>query len=278
MGGEYNPIKSFIREITWPLLTLAALGGVFLMHGAGIETPDFACIYLAVLVFAAYKGGRTSALISSALVAAYHTAFYFYLPPSAPYQDWMGWILFGLGSPGLAAFVGLTFRYKYQQTIRQLEESRVDYQLLMENHTDLVVKTDAEGHLLFVSPSYCRTFGRKEKDLIGKHFMPLVHEEDREKTAKAMEDLYRPPYRCYMEQRALTVEGWRWLAWSDQAVLDSHHQVVAIVAVGRDITERKEMEEELTRSRDYYHTILDQISAMIWKTSPDGLTNYYNKG
>ena len=74
--------------------------------------------------------------------------------------------------------------------------------------------------------------------------MPLVHEEDREITAKAMENLYQPPFTTYVEQRALTGKGWRWLGWMDQAILDDDNNVVAITGVGRDITELKQIEDD----------------------------------
>ena len=71
---------------------------------------------------------------------------------------------------------------------------------------------------------------------MGNTFLPLVHEDDREATTRAMQDLYRPPYTCYIEQRALTEKGWRLLAWADKSILDEAGNVIAIVGVGRDIT------------------------------------------
>ncbi|MEZ5198815.1 MAG: hypothetical protein R2764_21290 [Bacteroidales bacterium] len=38
-------------------------------------------------------------------------------------------------------------------------------------------------------------------------------------------------------------KGWRWLAWVDTAILDKNNNVIEIVSVGRDITERKAVEE-----------------------------------
>ncbi len=129
-----------------------------------------------------------------------------------------------------------------------VRESERKYRLLVENQTDMIVKVDVEGRFLFVSPSYCRTFGKSESELLGRQFMPLVHEDDREATARAMEALHRPPHAAYVEQRALTVRGWRWLAWSDAAVLDRDGRIVEIVGVGRDVTDRREVEERLRQS------------------------------
>ena len=129
-----------------------------------------------------------------------------------------------------------------------LRHSEEKYRVLVENQTDLVVKVDPDGRFLFVSPSYCRIFGKSEAELLGNTFMPLVHEDDREPTARAMEALYRPPHAAYMEQRALTAQGWRWFAWADTAVLDRSGRVVAVVGVGRDITDRRAVEERLRQA------------------------------
>jgi diguanylate cyclase (GGDEF)-like protein/PAS domain S-box-containing protein len=137
-------------------------------------------------------------------------------------------------------FVDITERVKIRQ---ELQKSKENYQLLLENQTDLVVKIDTdEGRFLFVSPSYCETFGKTEEELLGNKFMPLVHKDDQKKTAEAMKNLYTPPYTCYIEQRAKTKDGWKWLAWADKSVLDKDGKVVAIVGVGRDITKHKQSE------------------------------------
>lgn len=130
-----------------------------------------------------------------------------------------------------------------------LRQSEARYRLLVENQTDLIVKVDLDGRFLFVSPSYCRTFGKTDEELIGSTFMPLVHEDDRERTARAMIELLSPPHSVYIEQRALTKDGWRWLGWADTAVLDDAGKVVEIIGVGRDVTALKKLEERLLQSQ-----------------------------
>jgi PAS domain S-box-containing protein len=131
----------------------------------------------------------------------------------------------------------------------RLAESQQRYRLLVENASDLIVKIDSRGRFLYVSPSYCSLFGRSEQDLLNSDFMPLVHEDDRPTTVAAMEELARPPHTCYVEQRALTREGWRWLSWSDTAVFDAEGRIEAVIGVGRDITARKELEDQLRQAQ-----------------------------
>jgi PAS domain S-box-containing protein len=144
----------------------------------------------------------------------------------------------------------ILLRYRVKIATSKLRDSEEKYRLLVNNQNDLIVKVDPEGRFLFVSPSYCKLFGKHEDELIGNKFMPLVHEEDREITAKAMEDLMKPPFIAYVEQRALTQNGWRWIAWSDSAIHSPDEKIKEIIGIGRDITERKLADEELRKARD----------------------------
>ena len=178
---------------------------------------------------------------------------------------------------GEAVVDGLAFDISPQKRAEQaLRESEEKYRLLVEHQTDMVVKVDLEGRFLFVSRSYCEAFGKTEDELLGNASMPLVHEEDREATAKAMEALYHPPHECYLEQRALTKDGWRWLAWADRAVLDASGEVVAIVGVGRDISERKLTQEALAHERERALITLHSIGDAVITTDAEGRVEYLN--
>ncbi len=166
--------------------------------------------------------------------------------------------------------------YRLTKRYEKLLSEKENYKLVIENQTDLVVKVDIEGRFLFVSPSYCELFGKKEKELIGKKFIPLVHRDDRKTTAEAMKALYVPPHSCYLEQRAKTKRGWRWLAWSDKAILDKNKQVVAIVGVGRDITEKKKLEEKIKEDERQLRLFYDNMFIGVYRTTPDGKILFVN--
>ncbi|MGD9899409.1 MAG: transporter substrate-binding domain-containing protein [Calditrichaceae bacterium] len=143
---------------------------------------------------------------------------------------------------------------------KALQESEEKYRLLVENQSDLVVKVDKNGQFLFVSPSYCKVFGKTEEELLGKKFMPLVHEDDQESTLKAMEQLYKPPHTIYVEQRAMTKDGWRWIGWVDSAILDKKGDVTGIIGMGRDITDRKKVENEMSMLAHAIKSISECVS------------------
>jgi len=146
----------------------------------------------------------------------------------------------------------------------QLEKTEKRYRGLVESQSDLIVRVDKENRFTFVNDAYCKTFGKSCKELIGSDFFPLVHDDDRKATAEAMKDLQKPPYRCYLEQRAMTVNGWRWLAWEDNAILDEKGAIIEVQGVGRDITALKEKEGELRKQAESLQTLLKETPAVIY--------------
>lgn len=166
-----------------------------------------------------------------------------------------------------------SFNERLEQQVRERTAALVDsesrYRLLVEHQTDLVVKVDAEGRFLFVSPSYCRVFGKTEDELLGKTFMPLVHEDDRESTARELAKVFHPPHTAYMEQRAMTQDGWRWLGWMDTGIVDAHGHLTAVIGVGRDITEHKQASIALYESEACYREVFNQQFLFMGIFAPD---------
>ncbi|MFA6232930.1 MAG: PAS domain S-box protein [Bacteroidota bacterium] len=152
-----------------------------------------------------------------------------------------------------------------------LAESEEKYRLLVQNQTDLVIKVDLDGRFQFVSPSYCRMFGKTEDELLQQTFFPMVHEDDRLTTLEAMKTLFEPPYTSYMEQRALTRDGWRWLGWQDTAVLNEKGEVVEIIGVGRDVTERRMAERALIESEKRLRTVISNLPVVMFTLTRDGI-------
>lgn len=166
-----------------------------------------------------------------------------------PYEDYIE-----LFEPAFIFF--LFYIFLSEKSARALQESEEKYRLIVENQHTLVVKVDPEGRFLYVSPSYCDLFGKKEEELLGEKFVPLIHDEDREPTLREMEKLKIPPYSCYIEQRALTKYGWKWLGWADRAVLNDSGEIKEIIGVARDITDRKISDMELRSLKNQFEQVL----------------------
>ncbi len=147
----------------------------------------------------------------------------------------------------LASAVNITSISKIQ---KKLDISEKRYGFLVENINDLVISTDVHGNFLFVSDSFCKIFGKKQSEVIHKSFLHFVQNEDINTVSLAFEELKEEPHKCYFEIHALTKRGIRYFAWSDKAILNENGEVETIIGIGRDITERKEVEEKLLKAKE----------------------------
>lgn len=153
---------------------------------------------------------------------------------------------------------------KRRQAEEALSRSEENYRLLVENQADMVVKFDPQGHILFASPALCRALGRSEAQLIGSHYGPLVHPEDRPIAEAGFGTLFAPPYTLTSRTRVLTASGWRWQQWSHRAVVNVRGEVSEVVGTGRDIEDQKRAETALQESEARFRTLTETATVAIF--------------
>jgi PAS domain S-box-containing protein len=134
---------------------------------------------------------------------------------------------------------------------RALQESEARYRAIVEDQTELICRFLPDGKLTFVNDAYCKYFEKKQEDLIGHTFMPLIPEEDHEKLKDHFASLNPKNPVATHEHRVIGSHGEiRWQQWTNRMVLDEEGQLIEFQSVGRDITERKLMEEVLKSSSE----------------------------
>ena len=106
---------------------------------------------------------------------------------------------------------------------------------------------DLEGRVLAANLSFARKFGKSTAKLVGAKVFDFVHPDDAEKLKTVVAELSRPPHAAVSEHRWLTPQGIRWFSWEKVALRDDSGEVVAIRAVGRDITRQRLAEEQFYR-------------------------------
>lgn len=163
-----------------------------------------------------------------------------------------------------------------QNYLQKISDSEEKYRLLVENQSDLIVKTDTEGRFLFANLAYCQLFDKTEDELFGNLYTPLVHKEDLPHVEKAVADLFKPPFTSRYQERAKTKFGWRWLEWEAKAVIENG-LVTALIGTGRDITERKDAENKLIESEEKYRMLVENTHALLFSTDTRGRFTYLNE-
>jgi PAS domain S-box-containing protein len=132
-----------------------------------------------------------------------------------------------------------------------LRESEARHRAIVADQTDLICCFIPDRTLVFVNDAYCRYLGQSRHTLLGRNFMQFVPAEDQAAIQTQLESLTRENTIAVYESPIFVADNRvRWVQWTHRAIFDEQGRLAEYQSVGRDITERKQMEVELRRARD----------------------------
>jgi PAS domain S-box-containing protein len=169
----------------------------------------------------------------------------------------------------------ITERKRMEEKLR-FEEQR--FRTFVEHSSDIIVLLNLEGIITYINPAVERVLGFKPEERIGAKGFELVHPDNRKFLADSFNTLSRdtnsPVIQGELHLRHKD-ESWR----TFEAVgsnLVNKNVVEAIIVNYRDITDRKQAEEELHRSEEKYRTILENIQEAYFEVDLAGNFTFFN--
>jgi PAS domain S-box-containing protein len=123
---------------------------------------------------------------------------------------------------------------------------------------DLLCIANSRGEFVRLNPQWEEMFGYPLEELVGRRFLDLVHPDDKEKTLRAVSILNQQGVILNFENRFLCRDGsYRWIEWRSKPQGD------LVYAVARDVTARKNVEEELRRANMRLQSIIDVMPGSL---------------
>ncbi len=159
----------------------------------------------------------------------------------------------------------------------KLSESESKYRLLIENQNDYILKFTTKGKILYASPNFIKAFGTSEKEVIKNYYLPEIHPDDADDIQPILENALKPPYQAQHEERMKTIQGWRWIAWSNKPIENPDGSIDEIISVGRDINDRKETEIELQQNREMFRNVINSLPDYVIINDYEMNTLFVNK-
>ncbi|MDZ7689050.1 MAG: PAS domain S-box protein [Halobacteriales archaeon] len=147
-------------------------------------------------------------------------------------------------------FSGIAFSQNVTERKKRERELEM-YEAIVENTSDVVTVIDEDGTMLYQSPSVKRVMGYGQHERVGENGFDYMHPEDRERALETFQKVVNDPETDTVEeelrfQRADGSYIWLDVRGTDQRDTD----VGGFVINARDISERKERDEELRRNRE----------------------------
>ncbi|MEA5628147.1 PAS domain S-box protein [Nostoc sp. UHCC 0251] len=164
-----------------------------------------------------------------------------------------------------------------QQTEAALRQSEANYRNLLQTANSVIIRYDPQGRIRYINDYGVKLLGYEEHQILGRSLFETIIPEAElsgRDVRPFVHDLLRNPQSYPQgEGENLCRDGRRvWVVWSNQAIFNEQGDVVEILSVGNDTTQRRQAEEALQRSEAKFRTIFENSQVGIYRTRTyDGL-------
>ncbi|MGH9657000.1 MAG: PAS domain S-box protein [Bryobacteraceae bacterium] len=169
----------------------------------------------------------------------------------------------------------ITIHRRAEETLR---DSQRRYKYLVDHASDVILRTDAEGHFTYLNAAAPILLRRPLEELIGLHYLELVRPDVRPQVRRFYQRqfLRRAP-ASYLDIPVLTGDGsYIWVGQNVQIVL-AGDRVAGFQAIVRDLTENKRAEERLRQSEERYRIVAETATDAIITIDEDSEIVFVNR-
>jgi PAS domain S-box-containing protein len=165
----------------------------------------------------------------------------------------------------------------------QLKRSEARLRSMVQNSSDIIALIDADGRILYISPSVQLMTGYSPEQITGRNALSFVHSEDYARMHEALMRIVIEGQGDTQSYRFRCADGsWRWLETTGVNLM-SNPDVGAIVIDSRDVTELKQTQnavEEILEStmdavfsldRSWRFTYVNSHAAQAFRSSREAL-------
>ncbi len=141
-------------------------------------------------------------------------------------------------------------------TEEELKKKESYFRSIIEDSQDIITVLNNDGTIQYESPAIEQVLGYKQQELIGKNVFEFIHPDERQRVIEIfIEGIKEAGHTEVMELRFKHKDdSWRFLEAKAKNLLDKD-EVTGIAISSRDISERKNYEDEL-RKRNHELNLL----------------------
>ncbi|WP_428155992.1 PAS domain-containing protein [Brevundimonas sp.] len=137
-----------------------------------------------------------------------------------------------------------------QNQIARAKRDEARYRLLADNIGDVITRIRPDGSSKYISPAIEALLGWTFEEMSGTA-LDYIHPDDQERVARSVLETMHTGKQCRLEHRAVHRDGSTvWVECTFRALAAKPGQPSEVVAVIRDMTDRKILADELLEARD----------------------------
>jgi len=182
----------------------------------------------------------------------------------------IGAVAFCLAETALIIFLVVQRRWK-KMAEEGLRQKKEELDQFFSINLDLLCIANTDGYFLRLNPAWEGILGYSREELMAKRFIEFIHPDDLERTRDALSTLASQQKVFSFENRYGCKDGtYRWLQWTSVSAGK------LIYAAARDITERKQAEEDLKKSEERFRTLIETMNEGLGVRNENGIWTYVN--
>jgi PAS domain S-box-containing protein len=165
--------------------------------------------------------------------------------------------------------------FERRQSQQEVVFSEQRFKALVENSSDMIALLNPLGVITYSSPSTEKIMGYGRQDHEGRNILEFVHPDEESHVMGEFSRVLRSPGEVITVFTRIRHKNgsWRWIESTGRNLLNDP-AVRAVVVNYRDITERKEYEE----NKFYLASIIESSDEAIMGKTLDGRITSWNKG
>jgi PAS domain S-box-containing protein len=162
-----------------------------------------------------------------------------------------------------------------------LRENERKYRELVENANSIILRCSPSGEIIFLNEFGCKFFGYRDGEINGCKMVGTITPEN-ESTGQdrhhRMESICENPAAFEQNVNEYMLRDGRraWIAWTNKAVCDVEGNLVEVLRIGTDLTERKMAEEALRVAEKKFRDLLEGIQLIAILLDRDGNITFCN--
>jgi len=163
---------------------------------------------------------------------------------------WIDLSIKNVSFDGAASFLATAYETTtLRKTLTTAQENEQQYRLLADNSTDLITRLSISGSILYASPISSSLLGYKPGEMEGQSLFSFLPVSDRQRVRNSFTQLVRRGTPLVQAHRMTKKDGsLLWLETTMKVVRRSRGASRDLVAVSRNISERKEAEDTLAEA------------------------------
>ncbi|MFX0185114.1 MAG: PAS domain S-box protein [Candidatus Hodarchaeota archaeon] len=180
------------------------------------------------------------------------------------------------GKPADLAFIrNITKRKQAEQALRESEEK---YRSILENIQDGYYEVDLDGKFTFFNDLICNLLGYEENEILGMSYKQYCEENTAEIVFQTFNEVFKSkkPSKAFNWEIIRKDGNKKYVEASVSLMTDLGGKPIGFRGLVRDISSRKQMEEELKESEARYRTLITTMSEGVWVTDLQNKTTFVN--